>query len=149
MVSCRLVFHGSASVFFASLPYFPKPSVVSCRLVLSWECFWFLCFHLMFFQASRGHLQTGSFMGVLLLSLLISFVFLSLSWSVADWLFHGSASVFFASLLCFPKPSVASCRLAPSWSCFYFLCFKLSTVGCRAALLWECFCFLCFSSLFS
>ena len=70
-------------------------------------------------------MQTGPFMGGLLFSLLLFFVFLSLPWSVADWLFQGSALVFLASLLCFPKPSAISCRLVLTWECFWFLCFSL------------------------
>ena len=97
-------------VFFASPLCFPRPSVGSCRLALSWECFVFFfrvfvflslpsC---LFTQAFRGQMQSGSFMGVLLFALLL----------------------FFASLLCFPKLSMLSCRLAISWVSFCFLCFS-------------------------
>ena len=106
-------FHGSVSIFFVSCSL--KPSVVSWRLALPREYFCFLWF--VFFWAFRGQLQTGSFMGVFLFSSLPfslkpsvvscrlalsweSFRFLlpfllSLPW-IADCLFHGGVSVFFA-----------------------------------------------------
>ena len=120
--------------------------MVSCRLVLSCECFYFSFVCLFVSLTFHGHLQIGSFMGGgFCCFFLFLFLFLSLSWSIIEWFFHGNASVPFGFFVNLPW-SVADRLFHGSASGSFVLSFAHAFHGqLQIRSFMDCFWFPCFS----